>query len=202
MAKRKPPPVAPVPGPAEYNRMATAPSWAAVRVLRVSEQPSALDKMDLLALIRLLRDQARAVNTGDLAQAEAMLINQATALQSLFARLVELGMSAEVLPQYEAHMRLALRAQAQCVNTLRVLNEYKNPQVVFAKQANIANQQQVNNGIPLPLRAREVENAPTQLSEGSHHELLPDPGASPLARRIDPPVATVEVLDRAEDARG
>ena len=101
-------------------------------------------------------------------------------------------------------MRLALRAQAQCVNTLRVLNEYKNPQVVFAKQANIANQQQVNNGIPLPeaLRARGVEVAPTQLSEGSHHELLPDPGASPLARRIDPPVATVEVLDRAEDARG
>jgi hypothetical protein len=201
MAKRKPPPALAL-SPAEYNRMAVSPSWAAMRVLRMTEQPGVLDKMDLPALIRLLREQAQVVNGGNLEQAEGMLINQATALQSLFARLVELGMSAEVLPQYEVHMRLALRAQAQCVNTLRVLNEYKNPQVVFAKQANIANQQQVNNGIPLPLRAREVENAPTQLSEGSHHELLPDPGASPLARRIDPPVATVEALDRAEDARG
>ena len=203
MAKRKPPPALAL-GPAEYNRMAVSPSWAAMRVLRMTEQPGVLDKMDLPALIRLLREQAQVVNGGNLEQAEGMLINQAVALQSLFARLVELGMSAEVLPQYEAHMRLALRAQAQCVNTLRVLNEYKNPQVVFAKQANIANQQQVNNGIPLPeaLRAREVGVAPTQLSEGSHHELLPDPGASPLACRIDPPVATVEALDRTEDARG
>ena len=162
------------------------------------------DQLDLPILTQTLRAQAKAVNAGDMAQAEGMLINQAVALQSLFAKLVERGMNAAVLPQYEAHMRLALRAQAQCTRTLEVLAAIKNPPVVFAKQANIANQQQVNNGIPLPeaLRAREVGVAPTQLSEGSHHELLPDPGASPLARRIDPPVATVEALDRAEDARG
>ena len=173
-----------------------------MRVLRMTEQPGVLDKMDLPALIRLLREQAQVVNGGNLEQAEGMLINQAVALQSLFARLVERGMSADLLDPYEVHMRLALGAQAQCTRTLEVLASIKNPPVVIAKQANIANQQQVNNGIPLPLRAREVENAPTQLSEGSHHELLPDPGASPLARRIDPPVATVEALDRAEDARG
>jgi hypothetical protein len=94
MAKRKPPPAAPIPGPAGYNRMATAPSWAAMRVLRMTEQPSVLDKMDLPALIRLLREQAQVVNGGNLEQAEGMLINQAVALQSLVARLVELGMSA------------------------------------------------------------------------------------------------------------
>jgi hypothetical protein len=48
-------------------------------------------------LIRTLRDQGRAVNGGNLAQAEGMLINQAVALQSLFARLVERGMAADLL---------------------------------------------------------------------------------------------------------
>ncbi|MFZ1641471.1 MAG: hypothetical protein WAV07_08550 [Candidatus Contendobacter sp.] len=52
-------------------------------------------KLDTLALVRCLRSQAAAVKTGDLAHVEAMLMNQATALQSLFARLVERGMSTD-----------------------------------------------------------------------------------------------------------
>lgn len=194
MAKRKPPPDLAL-TPNEYNRMATAPSWAATRVLRMTEQPSVLDKMDLFALIQLLRDQAQAVNGGNLEQAEAMLISQAIALQSLFARLVECGMSAEMLPRYEVNLRLALRAQAQCANTLRVLNEYRNPQAVFVRQANIAggHQQVNNNGIPTApaSRGQEAEKTPTQLSEGGH-ELLPDPRTSAVASRIDTALETVD----------
>ena len=194
MAKRKPPPALAL-SPVEYNRMAVSPSWAAMRVLRMTEQPGVLDKMDLPALIRLLREQAQVVNGGNLEQAEAMLINQAVALQSLFARLVELGMSAEVLPQYEAHMRLALRAQAQCVNTLRVLNEYKNPQVVFAKQANIAQQQQVNNNVA-PL-ARETENSQNKLLETLPGERL-EFGTPATASGADSDLATVGAVNRSE----
>ncbi len=82
-------------------------------------------KLDTLALVRCLRSQAAAVKTGDLAHVEAMLMNQATALQSLFARLVERGMSADLLNPYKVHMRLALRAQAQCTRTLEVLAAIK-----------------------------------------------------------------------------
>ena len=48
--------------------------------------------MDVPNLMKHLRDQAGEVQSGNMAIAEAMLMNQATALQSLFARLVERGM--------------------------------------------------------------------------------------------------------------
>lgn len=143
--------------------MATSPSFAAMRVLRVGEQQTVADQLDLPILIRTLRDQAKAVNGGNLEQAEGMLINQAVALQSLFARLVERGMAADLLDPYEVHMRLALRAQAQCTRTLEVLAAIKNPPVVIAKQANIANQQQVNKELDprgwTKIRARSVKSS-------------------------------------------
>jgi hypothetical protein len=55
------------------------------------------------------------------------------------------------MPNLEGFMRLALRAQSQCRATLETLATIKNPPVVFARQANIANgPQQVNNGVPAP----------------------------------------------------
>ncbi len=52
------------------------------------------------------------------------------------------------LSQLEVNLRLALKAQAQCVRTLEVLAAIKNPpNVAFVKQATIAHgHQQVNNG--------------------------------------------------------
>ena len=41
---------------------------------------------------------------------EAMLMNQATALQSLFARLAERGMACDGALAFEVDMRMALRA--------------------------------------------------------------------------------------------
>ncbi|MFZ1640507.1 MAG: hypothetical protein WAV07_03525 [Candidatus Contendobacter sp.] len=182
-----------------FAAMVTSPSFAAMRVLRVGEQKTVSDKLDLPILIRALRDQAKAVNTGDLAQAEGMLINQAVALQSLFARLVERGMAADLLAPYEVHMRLALRAQAQCTRTLEVLASIKNPPVVFAKQANIANQQQVNNH-PTP-HARETANSQNRLLETLPDERL-DFGTPATASGADSHLATVEALDRPEVGSG
>lgn len=178
-----------------FAAMVTSPSFAAMRVLRVGEQKTVSDKLDLPILIRALRDQAKAVNTGDLAQAEGMLINQAVALQSLFARLVERGMAADLLDPYEVHMRLALKAQAQCTRTLEVLAAIKNPPVVIAKQANIAHQQQVNNNAAP--RTRETENSPNKLLETLPDERL-DCGTPATASGADSDLATVGAVNRSE----
>lgn len=70
----------------------TATETAAMRVMKGAENKTGnWDNIDVPALIDQLRDQAAAVNRGDLSQAEAMLMNQATALQSLFARLTSSG---------------------------------------------------------------------------------------------------------------
>ena len=99
------------------------------------------------------------MNGGSLAQVEAMLMNQATALQTVFARLVERGMGCTEVAPFEANLRMGLRAQSQCRATLETLAAIKNPAwVAFVRQANIAHgPQQVNNGVPEPSRTRENE---------------------------------------------
>src|SRR4051794_34831193 len=69
----------------KYARLMTSPELAAYRVINGVEQNSGIDThLDVPTLMETLRAQAKAVNRGDLAQAEAMLMNQATGLQSLF----------------------------------------------------------------------------------------------------------------------
>jgi len=53
-------------------------------------------------MLEHLGAQARTVKGGSLEQAEAMLINQATALQSLFVRLAERVMSVDTIPPFDA----------------------------------------------------------------------------------------------------
>jgi hypothetical protein len=72
-------------------------------------------------------------------------------------------------------MRLALKAQSQCRATLETLATVKNPPVLFAKQANIANgPQQVNNGTPAPgpAPAGKVETISNELMEAQGAERL------------------------------
>jgi hypothetical protein len=91
-------------------------------------------------------------SNNDLRSCEAVLYGQAHALQAIF---VELARQAAFqvkgegwFPNYEAHMRLALKAQSNCRATLETLAAMKNPPMVFARQANIAQgPQQVNNGM-------------------------------------------------------
>ena len=145
-----------------YAHLMTSPELAAYRVINGVEQKSGLDAhVDVPTLMETLRGQAKAVNHGDLAQAEAMLMNQAIALQSLFARLTEEAFSVTDLPHFDSFMRMALRAQNQCRATLETLAAIKNPPVVIARQANIAHgPQQVNNGVANPAagHARAGEN--------------------------------------------
>ena len=187
----------------KYSKLATSPELAAYRTINASETKSGFgEHIDVPTLLEQLRDQATAVNRGDLSQAEAMLMNQATALQSLFARLAERGMSCDLAPAFEANMRMALRAQSQCRATLETLATIKNPPIVYAKQANFAaGHQQVNNGIPAPTQAREIETEQSQLS-GGNHELLSDTRASGKAGRTYPTLEALGEIDRAEVRRG
>lgn len=147
------------------------------------------------------------MNHGDLAQAEAMLTNQATALQSLFARLTEKAFSETPLLQFDSFMRMALRAQNQCRATLETLSAIKNPPIVIARQANIAHgPQQVNNGPANPAagNTRVVENTIQQnelLTEVQHGTTVDIRATSP-ALRIDPTMEAVGKINGAANTRG
>jgi hypothetical protein len=175
--------------------LATSPELAAYRVIAGAEGKSGLGGvLDTPSLLAELKDQAQAVNRGNLANQEAMLTNQAIALQTLFARLSERAMACTEVASFEANMRMALRAQAQSRAAIEALALIKNPPVVFAKQANIASgPQQVNNGVS---PARENEIAPIKLS-GETDELPPDAKTSGGSSRTHSTLATVGKVHRA-----
>jgi hypothetical protein len=184
-----------------YAKLITSAELAAYRVIGMMQPKNLADEIDTPTMLATLRDQAAAVQTGDLAHAEAMLINQASALQALFVRLSERAMEQSHMPNLEGFMRLALRAQSQCRATMETLAAIKNPPIVYARQANVTTgPQQINNGTAAPTRAREIETEQYQLSGGTH-ELLPDTRTSGNASRVNPALETLGEIDRAEIPR-
>jgi hypothetical protein len=180
-----------------------APELAAWRVIAAAEKTSGLgDLIDTPGMLAALRAQGAAINAGDMNQVEAMLVNQATALQSLFARLIERGVAQDSLPQYEAHMRLALKAQAQSRATLETLANVRNGPVIYARQANVAAgaPMQVNNGLCAVAGARQIENPPNQLLEQAPHDCM-DTRTQSGAGAGDPPMEAVESKHRAKNVR-
>lgn len=138
------------------------------------------------------------VQAGSMSGCEAMLMGQAVALQSLFMSLSRRAAAQDYLKQYETYLRLALKAQSQCRATLETLATIKNPPVVFARQANIANgPQQVNNGIAPPTvpRAEETQSAPNKLLEASHQQPM-DTRTTSAPSEGDPAVAALVEIDR------
>ena len=130
-----------------FANLMISPEMASFRVITNRERQELMEQLDTPALIDALRAQTKAVQQGDLRAAEAMLMNQATALQSLFVKMTEIGLQADLLRQQETALRLALKAQSQCRATLETLANIKNPPVVYAKQANVTTgPQQINNG--------------------------------------------------------
>jgi hypothetical protein len=81
-------------------------------------------------------EQIDKVAGGDLSRAENILLYQAHTLDFLFSELAQQAHCQQQMPNYEAFMRMALKAQNQCRMTLETLANIKNPPVVFAKQAN------------------------------------------------------------------
>ncbi|WP_187829826.1 hypothetical protein [Labrys sp. KNU-23] len=141
------------------------------------------------------------VQAGSMSGCEAMLMGQAVALQSLFMSLSRRAAAQDYLKQYETYLRLALKAQSQCRATLETLAAIKNPPVVFARQANIANgPQQVNNSVALPTipRAEEIQTAPNKLLEASHEQSM-DTRATSTPSGSNQEVAALAEVDRASE---
>ena len=101
----------------------------------------------------------------------------------------------------ESFLRMSLKAQNQCRMTLETLATIKNPPVVFARQANVAQQQQqVNNGAgpyatSTRTHAANCATVQTQLLEASDGQRL-DTGAAGAASGADPPLETVAAVNR------
>jgi hypothetical protein len=189
-------------------KLVTHPGVNAAMVIKeFAEVFGGLDAGEVGQLAVHLKDGMNDVSKNDLSSCEAMLYCQAHVLQAIFIASAHRGtLSEEWFPNYEAHMRLALKAQSNCRATLETLATIKNPRVVFARQANIAQgPQQVNNAMMPPGEPRagagKTENVPNKLSGGSN-ELLPDSRTPGAAVGSDPAMATVGTFDRAKVRRG
>jgi hypothetical protein len=159
------------------------------------------ETLDLAELTKQLSRQAQAVNDGNLARAEAMLMSQASSLEAIFNHLARRAMRDPNIDNMERLLRLGLKAQSQCRATLETLAMVKNPTpTTFVKQANISNgHQQINNGAVLEPRA-EIESQQTKNLEHQHGERL-DTRAAGAAIGIDPQIETVAASNRAKNPR-
>lgn len=182
----------------EKNRakLILSPEFSAMRVVAMAQPKDLADTLDLPAMLDTLREQAKAVEGGDLTQIEVMLVTQALALQTLFVRLTEKGFEQTVMSNMEPLLKLAMRAQGQCRATVETLAQIKYPQaLVITRQANIAHgHQQVNNGV-----AHEVSGIEQNQVKGGTDGQWMDTRAQEAAERTDPVMATLATVHRTQD---
>ena len=186
--------------------VALRPSFNAAAVMQAYQGNVTGKDPDLKTLTDGLRTTFAEVKAGDLGGVEAMLISQATALQTIFTSLARRAANQEHLRQYETFLGLALKAQAQSRATITALVDLKYPrQATFVKQANIAHgPQQVNNG-QAPSIAHVEDNKPEQnklLEDNTHERTYLDTGATPAAKRSNQKVEAVGKVHRAKKPRG
>jgi hypothetical protein len=135
--------------------------------------------------IEVMQADIKTVNGGNLDKLEGMLTAQAEALNAIFNNFAKRAIHSTHMPQLDTYTRLAMKAQAQCRTTVEAIAEIKFPKsATFIKQANIAQQQQVNNG-KAPAHAREKNITPTNelLTESAHAAL--DTGRTRAAIGLD-----------------
>ena len=197
-------------------RSALRPSINGASVMKVYQGNIVGKDADLSELVQGLTDSCKRVNDGDLSTLEAMLVSQATALQTIFTSLARRAKSQEYQKNLEAFLGLALKAQAQSRATISAVVDLKYPrQATFVKQANIAHgPQQVNNGGAAgadpaqftQAQAHGEKSAPEQnkLLEADYGQpgQRMDARAAQAAERSNQAVETVEQVHRTEKPRG
>lgn len=178
--------------------MAVNPETNAAVVIDAYQSNIAGDDVNLMALIDALRKSTDQSRAGDLSHLEAMLIGQATALQTIFTSLARRAHHQTLQAHFEAFLGLALKAQAQSRATISALVDLKFPrQATFVKQANIANGPQLVNNAT---HAGEIQRRPNELLEDASHERL-DTGTTTTAARGHPTLETVETVHRPQKPR-
>ncbi len=179
-----------------------------MNTLVMSQYARCLGELDIAGLMKALTEETAKVRNGDLSYVEAMLIGQATTLQTVFASLLLKASSQDQLKHWESYMRMGLKAQNQCRMTLETLAAIKNPPVVFARQANIAHgPQQVNNSaaaeaceLPALAPARNFSILKTELLEASDGQRV-DPRTARKAVGADTPVEALGEIHRPAKRR-
>lgn len=176
------------------------PELSAAIVVTAYAQSSCINQ---IAVMEQLQVQNASLATGNLEQAENMLMSQAVALQTIFTSFAVRAMSSGSADHIQCMLGLALRAQSGSRATLQALGELKNPRhATFVKQANIAHgPQQVNNGAGLTRTQEEISLSTNKLS-GANHELLEDTRAASPAITGHPGVAAMEKVHRAKVRHG
>ena len=161
--------------------------------------------ISLQECIEVLQADIKAVNDGDLDKLEGLLTAQAQTLNAMFNNFAMKAAHAELLPHLEGYCRLALKAQSQCRTTVEAIAEIKFPRsATFIKQANIAGQQQVNNGqagIESHTRAGAPEktiNPTNELISEQDHATLDTAGAG-AASRLDSGLEAVGTVNRTKE---
>ena len=155
-----------------------------------------LPRLSLQDCTAVMKEDAQAVTDGNFGKLESMLNGQAIALNAMFNNFAKRAMHADVMPKLDAYFRLALKAQAQCRSTVEAIAEIKYPKsATFIKQANIAQQQQINNGNQLT-NTREKNIFPTNklLTESAHAAL--DTGRTGKAIGLDSHLEAMGAIDR------
>ena len=133
-------------------------------------RPIGIESVELGEMAKELERQCEAVAGGDLTRMESMLTSHAHALDAIFHSLAfRAAANMERFPETaEMYLKLALKAQSQARTTAESLATIKNPPVVYAKTANVAHNQQINNGVaeavPSP-QAEKTEIRPNELLE-------------------------------------
>lgn len=192
-------------------KLMISPEMACFRVITQRERSEVMANLDVEVLLGLLREQTHEVQHGDMKLAEAMLINQAVALQSLFVKWTEKGMETGLLRQQETAFRLALKAQSQCRATLETLFNIKHPPIVYAKQANVTTgPQQINNGVPPPMggdhagapQKKSRKNKLKEIAYESEQEQCLDAGAPRTTGRKNQAAKAMAPLHRAKKRGG
>ena len=167
--------------------VAVSPELASQRVVAASERNKGLDEhLDIPQLMAVLKAESERLSEGKSEDIGPILANQALALQSLFSRLTESALSQSHMSNIEAFMRLALRAQSQCRATLESLSSLNKAPTVFAQQANVATNQQINY-------------AQNQLL-GDDDELRPDTRAPGAEKAVNPQMEALGKVHGAENS--
>lgn len=163
---------------------------------------------DLQTMVEQLRKTFSAVGRNDLSDLEAMLVSQATALQTIFTSLARRASLQVQLRHYETFLGLALKAQSQSRATISALVDLRYPrQVAFVRQANIAQgAQQVNNASAVTgpaARAEEIEPTQNKLLEADHGKCSGglDSAAPATTARSDPAEEAMASIHRPRQPR-
>ena len=129
------------------------------------------DKIDLSDILDSLQQSSEQLQ-GDtpLSLAESILVPQAQSLNAIFCDMAIRANRQEYMANMDKLLKLALKAQSQCRATLETLANIKNPPIVFAKQANIAHHQQINNQqVNHTAQSEQASESSTQPQEALEH---------------------------------